>query len=71
MEERFKNEDITIQQFHQADIIEGLEGYIKTYKPVVLAMAIHEKSFLDNIFNTSITKHFIREAKLPMLTFKR
>jgi nucleotide-binding universal stress UspA family protein len=71
LEERFKNEDVNIQQFHRADVIEGLEGYIKTYKPDVLAMAIHEKSFLSNIFDTSITRHFIQEAKLPMLTFKK
>ena len=70
LEERFKNEDITIQQLHRAEIIEGLEYYIKTYKPDVLAMVIHEKSFLSNIFDTSITRHFIQEAKLPMLTFK-
>jgi nucleotide-binding universal stress UspA family protein len=71
LEEKFKNEDITVQQFHREDIIEGLETYIKTYKPDVLAMAIHEKSFLSNIFDTSITRHFIQEAKLPMLTFKK
>jgi nucleotide-binding universal stress UspA family protein len=71
LEEKFKNEDITIQQLHRTNIIKGLEGYIKTYKPDVLAMAIHEKSFLSNIFDTSITRHFIQEAKLPMLTFKK
>lgn len=71
LEEKFKNEDITVQQFHRADIIEGLESYLKTYKPDVLAMAIHEKSFLDNIFDTSITRHFIQEGKLPMFTFQK
>jgi nucleotide-binding universal stress UspA family protein len=71
LEEKFMNEDITIQQLQRDDIIEGLEAYIKTYKPDVLAMAIHEKSFLSNIFDTSITRHFIQEAKLPMLTFKK
>jgi nucleotide-binding universal stress UspA family protein len=71
LEAKFKNEDITVQQLHRAEIIDGLEGYIKTYKPDVLAMAIHEKSFLSNIFDTSITRHFIQEAKLPMLTFKK
>ena len=71
LEEKFKGEDVTVQQYHQADIIEGLEGYMKTYKPDVLAMAIHEKSFLSNIFDTSITRHFIQEGKLPMLTFQK
>jgi nucleotide-binding universal stress UspA family protein len=71
LEERFKKEDVSIQQIQRAEIIEGLEGYMKTYKPDILAMAIHEKSFLSNIFDTSITRHFIQEAKLPMLTFKK
>ena len=71
LKEEFKNEDISFHQLHRAEIIEGLEGYMKTYKPDVLAMAIHEKSFLENIFDTSITRHFIQEAKLPMLTFKK
>ena len=71
LEENFKNDDVTIQQLHRADVIEGLETYIKTYKPDVLAMAIHDKSFLSNIFDTSITRYFIQEAKLPMLTFKK
>jgi nucleotide-binding universal stress UspA family protein len=71
LEEKFKHEDVTVQQFNREDIIEGLEAYIKTYKPDILAMAFHEKSFLSNIFDTSITRHFIQEAKLPMLTFKK
>ena len=71
LEEKFKNEDITIQQFNREDIIEGLEGYIKSYKPDILAMAIQEKSFLSNIFDTSVTRHFIQEGKLPMLTFRK
>ena len=71
LENKFKNEDVTVQQFHRDDTIEGIETYIKTYEPNVLAMAIHEKSFLDNIFSTSVTQHFIQEAKIPMLTFKK
>lgn len=71
LKKEFKNEDISFHQLHRAEIIEGLEGYMETYKPDVLAMAIHEKSFLSNIFDTSITRHFIQEAKLPMLTFKK
>lgn len=71
LEEKFKDEDVSIQQLHRTDIIKGLESYLKTYKPDILAMAIHEKSFLSSIFDTSITRHFIQEAKLPMLTFKK
>lgn len=71
LENKFKNEDVTVQQFRRDDTIEGLEAYMKTYEPNVLAMAIHEKSFLDNIFSTSVSQHFIQAAKIPMLTFKK
>ena len=71
LENKFKDEDVTVQQFHRDDTIEGIETYIKTYAPDVLAMAIHEKSFLDDIFTTSISQHFIQAAKIPMLTFKK
>ncbi len=71
LEKKFETEDVSVQQLHRADIIEGLETYIKTYQPEVLALAIHEKSFLNSIFETSISRHFIQEAKLPLLTFKK
>jgi nucleotide-binding universal stress UspA family protein len=71
LEAKFKDDDVTVQQFHRDDTIEGLETYMKTYQPDVLAMAIHEKSFLDSIFSSSKSQHFIQEAKIPMLTFKK
>jgi nucleotide-binding universal stress UspA family protein len=71
LEIKFKDDDVTVQQFHRNDTIEGLEAYMKTYEPDILAMAIHEKSFLDSIFSSSISQHFIQVAKIPMLTFKK
>ena len=67
----FDHDEITVQTLYRANIIEGLETYIRTHKPDVLAMAIHEKSFFDRIFDTSITKHFVQEANLPILTFRK
>lgn len=67
----FDHDEVTVQTLHRANIIEGLETYIRTHKPDVLAIAIHEKSFFDKVFETSITKHFVQEAKLPMLIFKK
>jgi nucleotide-binding universal stress UspA family protein len=67
----FDEEIVSVKTLHRADIIEGLETYIRTHKPDVLALAIHEKSFFDAIFDTSITKHFVQEAHLPILTFRK
>jgi nucleotide-binding universal stress UspA family protein len=60
LEKKFKDDDITVQQFHRDDTIEGLETYMKTYQPDVLAMAIHEKTFLESIFSSSKSQHFIQ-----------
>jgi nucleotide-binding universal stress UspA family protein len=67
----FEYNDVFIRNIDRDDVIEGLESYIETFKPDVLAMAIHEKSFMNKIFEPSVTKHFVQGAKLPMLTFKK
>lgn len=71
LEDAFENEDVTFKNLNRDGIIEGLETYIKTHKTDVLALAVYEKSFLSNIFNSSISKYFVEEASLPMLTFKK
>ncbi|MES2519950.1 MAG: universal stress protein [Bacteroidota bacterium] len=71
LESEFENEDISFKHIDRSDIIDGLETYIKTHKPDVLALAVHEKSFFEKIFDTSVTKHFVQEATLPILTFKK
>ena len=67
----FDEDIISVKTLNRANIIEGLETYIRTHKPDVLTLAIHEKSFFDAIFDTSITKHFVQEAHLPILTFRK
>ncbi len=71
LEDEFENEDVTFKHLKRADIVEGLETYIKTHKPDVLAMAIHDRSLFSKIFDTSVTKHFVQEGKLPLLTFRK
>lgn len=70
IKEEFQD-DVSVKTLHRAGVIEGLEAYIHTQKPDVLALAIHEKSFFDGIFDTSVTKHFVQEANLPILTFRK
>lgn len=71
LKNKFAKEQVTVTNLNRANIIEGLETYIKTHKPDVLALAVHEKSFLNKIFDTSITEHFVQEAKIPILTFRK
>lgn len=71
LEGAFENEEVTVKSLNRGDIVEGLEHYITTHQPDVLALAIHDKSFLSKIFDTSITQHFVKAAQLPMLIFKK
>ena len=71
LKEEFKNEDVIFRHINRADVTKGLDKYIETHKPDILAMAIEEKSFFNKIFDTSITNHFVFGAKLPIITFKK
>ena len=71
LEEVFQFNDITFKNLKRYDVVKGLETYIKTNKPDVLAMATHEKSFFERFFITSVSDHFIQQADLPMLTFRK
>ena len=71
LKEVFQFDDITFKNLNRDDVIKGLETYIETNKPDVLAMATYEKSFFERFFITSISDHFIQKADLPMLTFRK
>lgn len=70
LKEEFEAENLKVKSLNRIDIVHALETYIKTNKPDVLALAIHEKSFFKDFFNPSISKHFVQEAQLPILIFK-
>lgn len=71
LKNEFEQEDVSFKNLNRNEIVKGLEGYIKSSKPDVVAMAVYEKSFFSRIFDTSITKHFAQETNIPMLTFKK
>ena len=71
LKEQFEADRISVKSLNRTNVIQSLETYIKSNRPDVLAMAIHEKSFLKELFNQSISKHFIQEGHLPILTFKK
>lgn len=71
LKDRFEGQEIEFKNLNRTSVIEALETYIQTIKPDVLSLAVHDKSFLSKIFDTSITKHFVQQAKLPLLTFRK
>jgi nucleotide-binding universal stress UspA family protein len=71
LEAKFQDENITFKDLKRDDIVDGLETYIKNHKPDVLALALGEKTFFSKLFDTSVSKHFVLEAKWPILVFRK
>jgi nucleotide-binding universal stress UspA family protein len=71
LKDEFQNFDVSFKEINREEIAKGLVTYVRTHKPDVLAMAVYEKSFFSKIFNTSITQHFVQEAKIPMLFIRK
>lgn len=72
LKEEFKDDDnVFVRNIKRDDIVEGLETYIQTYKPDVLVLAVHDKSFFSKIFDQSVTNHFVYHTDLPMLVFRK
>lgn len=72
LKEEFKDNDhVFIRNIRRDDVVEGIETYIQAYKPDVLALAVHGKSFFEKIFAQSITNHFVFGSDLPLLLFKK
>ena len=69
--EEFSDDEVFARNLNRSDIIEGLEAYMETFKPDVLALAVHEKSLLNQFFSESVTKHFVHVSQLPILTFRK
>lgn len=71
LKDEFQNFDVTIKDINREEIVKGLETYVRTHKPDVLAMAVYEKSFFNKLFNKSLTDYFVQEAKQPMLFIRK
>ncbi len=72
LKEEYKDDDnVFVRTIRRDDVVEGLETYIQSYKPDVLALAVHDKSFLSKLFEQSVTNHFVYHADLSMLIFRK
>lgn len=66
-----ENDNIEIVNTKGKDTIDGLKSYLKANPADVLILAHYEKPFLSKIFETSITKHFVQNATLPILVISK
>jgi len=63
----FPNNNFSIAQIQEKDIVEGLHEFTQDIQADVLAVSIHERSFIEDLFHTSISERLIYSSSLPLL----
>ena len=51
------------------DLQEGIEGFIEDKEIDVLAVTTHHRSFIQRLFEPSLTKKFLFQTNIPLLVF--
>lgn len=62
--------DVTGYICTDPDVAHGIQYFIKKHAASMLCMITHHRSFLENIWNTSITKKVARHLTVPLLVLK-
>lgn len=76
--ERFKErvaedsnyEKITFKLLENKKIYEGLNEYLNSAQADLVAMTMHKRSFVQKLFNRSMTKKMAYHTHLPLIAFK-
>ncbi len=71
LEDKFQADNLNVEIIKNSNKIIGLEKYLVATKPDLLAIAIHEKSFLEQLFLPSTIKHFVQESTVSILCFRK
>lgn len=67
----FENEKLESHVALGSNTIEGIENYIKNNEADLLVLAMKNRDFFENIFHTSVTKHFIQHFNMPLLVLPK
>jgi nucleotide-binding universal stress UspA family protein len=60
-----------VQTYKENDVVTGIETFVKSFKPDVLAMFTVKRTFWDKLFDASRTEEFAFNATIPLLTLKK
>lgn len=67
VEKYFTGVNPTFSFTHNEDIEKGIEETIKNEKPSLLVVVRHEYGFFQSIWHSSVSRHIINNASLPIL----
>lgn len=61
--------NLSFQLLHGQNVEEELEKYIADGSTDILVMATHSRSFIDRLFERSITKELVEDISVPLIAF--
>jgi nucleotide-binding universal stress UspA family protein len=60
-----------VQTYKENDVVSGIETFVKSFKPDIMAMFTVKRTFWDKLFDASRTEEFAFNATIPLLTLKK
>jgi len=60
---------ISLKLLEDEDVYEGLNFYLEEIKADMLAISMRNRSFIQKLFNRSLTKKMVYHSHLPVLAF--
>jgi nucleotide-binding universal stress UspA family protein len=68
IQKQFPTNAFCVAQKKQNNIQEGIQQFIQETQADILAMAMQERSFLEELFHKSLTKQLLHQTPLPLLS---
>jgi nucleotide-binding universal stress UspA family protein len=65
---RFTDKHYSIAQIQEDDVVEGIQKFVEDVEADVLAVSIHARGVLEDLFHSSISKKLLYHSTLPLLS---
>jgi nucleotide-binding universal stress UspA family protein len=63
----FAGQNYSLAQILENDVVTGLQDFVRESQAQVLAVAIHERGFLEGLFHKSVSRQLVYHPTLPLL----
>jgi nucleotide-binding universal stress UspA family protein len=60
-----------VQTYKENEVVYGIEKFVKSFKPEMLAMFTVKRNFFDKLFDGSLTEEVAHSTSIPLLTLKK
>jgi nucleotide-binding universal stress UspA family protein len=64
---RFPDQPLPLVNLEEKNIAAALEAFVRDYPADLLAVGIHERSFMANLFHSSVTEQLAYHTAIPLL----